>query len=150
MNRTLAREVLGGLLVIAVGLFFAVGALHFRMGTLMHMGPGFFPLIVGIVTTFLGVVIVVAAFKSSETFEGVEWRPMLGVLAGIAGFAAMIGAFGLIPAMVVGVALSALGDRTSRSLQTVVLAVVSAIGAWLVFRVGLGLQIPGLKWPFGG
>ena len=33
----------------------------------------------------------------SRLFEGVEWRPMLGVLAGIAGFAAMIGAFGLTP-----------------------------------------------------
>jgi len=150
MNRTLVREIIGGLLVVAVGLCFAIGAFHFRMGTVMNMGPGFFPLATGIITTVLGIVIVIVAFKSSEVFNDVEWRPMVGVLAGIAGFAAMIGKFGLIPAMLLGVALSAPGDRTSRWVPTAIVAVVAAVGAWLVFSVGLGLQMPGLKWPYGG
>lgn len=116
----------------------------------MQMGPGYFPLVVGGLTTVLGIAIVVMAFASSARFESVAWQPMVAVLFSIAGFAYFIGNFGLIPAMVVGVALSALGDRTSRPVQTIILSIIAAVGAWLIFRVGLGLQMPGLRWPGWG
>jgi hypothetical protein len=72
---------------------------------------------------------------------------MIAVLASIAGFALVLGQFGLIPAVVVGVGLAALGDRTSRPLPTLALAVAAALGCWLAFSVGLGLQMPGLRVP---
>ncbi len=121
-----------------------------RMGTLMEMGPGYFPLVAGGLMTVLGIAIVIMAFASSPSFESVEWRPMVAVLSSIAGFAYFMGNFGLMPAMAVGVALSALGDRTSRPVQTIMLCIISAVGTWLIFRVGLGLQMPGLKWPDWG
>jgi tripartite-type tricarboxylate transporter receptor subunit TctC len=37
--------------------------------------------------------------------------------------------------------------RTARPRATLALAAFAAIGAWLIFRVGLGLQMPGLKIP---
>jgi hypothetical protein len=72
---------------------------------------------------------------------------MLAVLAAIAGFALIMRFFGLIPAMFVSVVVASLGDRTARPRATLALAAVAAIGVWLVFRVGLGLQMPGLKIP---
>lgn len=141
------RDIVGGLLVGAVGLYFLVGALKMRLGSTLEMGPGYFPMMVGGLVLAFGIVIVVMALATSGRFEQLHWRPMLAVLASISGFALFVGQFGLIPAMAIGVALAALGDRTSRPAQTVVLAVVAALGAWLIFRVGLGLSMPGLKLP---
>lgn len=147
MKRLNVRDIVGGLLVGAVGLYFLAGALRMRLGSALEMGPGYFPMLVGGLTVALGVVMVVMAIVSSGRFESLHWRPMLAVLASVGGFALFVNWFGLIPAMAVGVALAALGDRTSRPVQTVVLAAGAAIGAWLIFRVGLDLQMPGLMWP---
>ncbi len=141
------RDLVGGVLVGIVGLYFLAGALEMRIGSAMQMGPGYFPMVVGGLVIALGLAIVVLSFTASGRLADVHWRPMIAVLASIAGFALVLGQFGLIPAVVVGVCLSALGDRTSRPLPTLVLAVTAALGAWLAFSVGLGLQMPGLRVP---
>jgi hypothetical protein len=104
-------------------------------------------LLVGGIVAGLGVVIMLTAFVGRARFHEIHWRPMMAVLAAIAGFAAVMQVFGLIPAMFVSVVVASLGDRTARPRATLALAAVAAIGAWLVFRVGLGLQMPGLKIP---
>jgi Tripartite tricarboxylate transporter TctB family len=141
------RDLVGGALVTLVGLCFVAGALQMRVGSAMQMGPGYFPMLVGGLVSALGLAIVLVSFARAGRFETVHWRPMLAVLASITGFALVLGPFGLIPAVFVGISLAALGDRTSRSLPTLVLAVTAALSCWLVFSVGLGLQMPGLRLP---
>jgi hypothetical protein len=141
------RDLVGGLLVAAIGLCFLAGALEMRIGSAMEMGPGYFPMLIGGLVIALGLVIVAVSLARSGRVGEVDWRPMIAVLASIAGFALALGQFGLIPAVVVGVGLAALGDRTSRPLPTLVLAVAAALGSWLAFSVGLGLQMPGLRVP---
>jgi hypothetical protein len=147
MRRANLRDLVGGLLVAAVGLCFLVGALNMRIGSAMEMGPGYFPMLVGGVVIALGLVIAAVSFARPGRIEEVEGRPMLAVFASIGGFALVLGQFGLIPAIVAGVGLAALGDRTSRPLPTLVLAVTVALGSWLAFSVGLGLPMPGLRVP---
>lgn len=147
MARVNVRDFVGGAVICAVGLYFLVGALDMRVGSAMQMGPGYFPMLVGGIVAGLGVIIMLTSLASSARFYAVDWRPMLAVLSAIAGFALILRFFGLIPAMFVAVVIAALGDRTARPRATLALAAVAAIGAWLVFRVGLGLQMPGLKIP---
>lgn len=145
--RYLTRDVVAGLVVLGVGLVFFVGSLDLRMGSAMSMGPGYFPLAVSVIVMVLGVVIGLGGLSASEAVGEIHWRPMLAVLGAIAAFAIIMSQFGLVPAMIAGVLLAAVGDETSRLRQTVVLALVASVGAWLIFRVGLGLQLPGVKLP---
>lgn len=147
MTRLNFRDLVAGGLVIAIGLYFLAGALDMRIGSAKEMGPGYFPMLVGGLTIALGLLVLVLSFATPARLEEAHWRPMISVLAAIAGFALMLDQFGLVPAMLAGVVLSSLGDPTARLFPTLLLACAAALGAWLIFRVGLGLQMPGLKPP---
>lgn len=141
------RDVAGGVIVAAVAAFLLAGALRMRVGTALEMGPGYFPMLVSSVAVILGLLIAAGGLARSGAIQDVHWRPMLAVLGAIAAFAVILGQIGLIPAMIVGVAIAASGDATSRWRQTLLVAVGAALASWLVFRVGLGLQMPGLRMP---
>lgn len=143
----LSRDLVGGLIVAGIGAAFLLGSLRMRIGGAMDMGPGYFPFACSIVVLALGLWIAAAGLRSEFAIETPEWRQVLAVLGGVAAFAMLLGPFGLIPAVVTGSLVASLGDPTSRLGEALLLAAGTAIAAWLVFRVGLGLQMPGLKLP---
>ena len=56
------RDFYAGGLVILLGLVMALKGPTYRLGTLMHMGPGFLPTALGVILIFLGILITGAAF----------------------------------------------------------------------------------------
>lgn len=147
------RGLLGGLLLIAMGFWFGVTSLNLRIGNLIQMGPGLYPLILSVIAVLLGVLLLLQGLKGrgeDEEYEQARWRPIMAVMGGIAAFALCIKSLGLIPAVFFTVVVCATGDRASRPLNTLVLAVICATGAWLIFRVGLNLPMPAftgsLRW----
>jgi hypothetical protein len=143
----ISRDIVAGLAVAAVGLIFLLAAQRLRTGTMMNMGPGYFPKAVAIGTIAIGALIVLEGVRNAIPLHRPALRPMLAILAGVALFAILLPQVGLIPAMAGGVIACAAGDRTSRPWQVLALAAGAAVGAWLLFRVGLGLQLPGLRFP---
>lgn len=143
----LSRDLVGGLIVAAVGLVFLIGALRMRIGSAMEMGPGYFPLATAVIVIALGLWIAASGLGSGEPIEAPEMRPLAAILGAVAIFALLLDAFGLVPAVVAGSLASSLGDRTSRPVEALLLAAGTALASWLVFRVGLGLQMPGFKMP---
>ena len=143
----ISRDLVGGLIVAAVGLSFFVGSLKLRMGTPMEMGPGYFPIATSAIVMGLGLWIAASSYGSTEPIETPEMRPLVAVLGAVAIFALLLDSVGLILAVVAGSLASSLGDRTSRPIEALLLAAGTALGAWLVFRIGLGLQMPGFKMP---
>jgi hypothetical protein len=143
----LSRDCIGGLIVAAVGIAFLAGSLRMRIGGAMDMGPGYFPLAASILVVLLGLWIAAAGYRSAEVIDRPEWRPALSILASVAIFALVLDPFGLLPAVAAGSLVASLGDRTSRPLEAVLLAVGTALACWLIFSVGLGLQMPGFKIP---
>ena len=143
----LPRDVLGGLLLVAVGTAFYLTATRFRTGTIVNMGPGYFPQTVALILIGIGVAVVVMGLINAERLPIPELRPTLAVLGAIGVFALLVRQVGLLPAMFFGVLTASFGDTTSRFWQSLLLAAGSAVGAWLIFRVGLGLQLPGFRIP---
>ena len=89
------KDFFGGLLFIAIGLAFAWGASAYEIGRAAHMGPGYFPLAVGVLLAALGAVIV---FKSLviETADGEPvgrwpWRPLFFITLANALFGLLLG-----------------------------------------------------------
>lgn len=143
------RDMVGGLLLIAVGLFLAVHALsNYQLGTIRRMGPGMFPTMIGGLLCTFGVILLVSGwFRRGVWPELRIWSPLF-VLSGVATFALLIGPFGLVPAVVGVVAVSSLAELRVKPVPLAILASVLSLMAWVVFPLGLGLAVPPFAWPF--
>lgn len=144
--RCSVRDAIGGALFATVGAAFLVAAFSHEIGSPGNMGPGFFPMLLGASAVVVGLVILASAIGQAIPFPPIVWRPLVAVLSGIAAFALTIERLGLIPAVLLTVAVSAFGDAGSRFSGAVVLGGAAATVAWLVFSVGLGVNIPAFQW----
>ena len=134
-----------GVLFVVVGAVFAVGSTRYSMGSSARPGAGYFPLILSVLLAVLGVVVVAQSLGrrgGDDRFGGVAWRPLVIVVAAIAGFGFLLPRAGLvitIPALIAAVSFAA----DDFEWKGVVLgALVLTAGSWVIFSWGLGLQLP--------
>ena len=141
----------GGLMTL-IGVGSIMEARHYNIGTLFHMGPGFFPIILGVVMTFLGILIAgVAAMASAVDDDQLimpkpEWRAWLCILAGPILFIILGNLGGLIPATFACVFVAALGDRDSTLKSSLILATGVTVCGVALFSYLLQVSIPMLRW----
>jgi hypothetical protein len=141
------RDLASSLVVFAAGLFFIVNGLNYAMGSAARMGPGFYPVLLGVIAVILAVILLVPALTREGHLEPVAWRPFLAVSAAIAAFALTLRSFGIAPAIFATVIVSAMADRTARPLSTLAVAAAIVGGTWLVFIKGLGIPLPLYRMP---
>lgn len=157
MNIKSQRDFFSGLMFMSVGVAFAWGASNYTLGDGARMGPGYFPLMLGVLLAILGGVITFQALVV-ETVDGekvgaIAWKPLIliilaNVLFGVllAGLPAIkLPAMGLIVAIyALTFVASAAGDDFNVK-SCLILATVLAIGSYLAFILLLKLQFP--VWP---
>src|SRR3546814_17020835 len=107
-------DLLAGLIIAAVGGWFLVGAFDYRIGTAVRMGPGYLPMVFGIITLVLGLAIMLLALGRDGKLPLPAPRACLAVLVSIAGFTLVLPRAGLIPAALVAVMIATRGDRDAR------------------------------------
>jgi hypothetical protein len=148
MRRFAHIDFLSGVLLIGVGLFFAIyGGANYQFGELRRMGPGFFPVVLGYVLSGLGVVLLISSFTGPlERLGEINWRSFFAVLAGLVAFAFLADKVGMVPSALVMTFVVAFGERNYRWVRTTILAVVLAVIGVLIFTWGLGLPIPAFRW----
>lgn len=143
------RDIIAGLLIIAIGLFWAIWAQqHYRVGTPTRMGPGWFPMYLGYVLAVVGVLITIPAFFRSGEKPVIEWRPVIWITASVLAFAGTVKLIGLVPAIFLQVGLGVLADTKLGWIGTLILASLTALFCHLVFYVALDIQLPPFIWPF--
>src|SRR6187402_1403562 len=68
-----------------VGIAFAIGAWTYNVGTGARMGPGYFPLMLGILLALLGLAVIFGALvvetEDGEPIGSIAWKP-LGFIIG--------------------------------------------------------------------
>ena len=143
------KDFLGGALMLVLGLATAMQAATYDIGSLRRMGPGFFPLSLGIILMIVGVLIIVTA-KRPDTGPGAElaseWRGWFCICAGVGAFV-VIGQYGgLIPATFAIVFISALGDRQNSLIDSAVLAAAMTAISVVVFWWLLQVPFPLFRW----
>ena len=151
------RDFFAGLMFSAFGVAFAWGATNYNIGEGARMGPGYFPLVLGILLAILGLLVVFASLvvetEDGEPVGRIAWRP-LGFIIGsnilfgvlLAGVPSLgIPAFGLIVAIYGLTFVAALAGDEFNAREVAVLATVLAIGSYVAFVVLLKLQFP--VWP---
>ncbi|MDD2809438.1 tripartite tricarboxylate transporter TctB family protein [Rhodoferax sp.] len=151
------KDFYAGLLFMAIGAAFAWGATNYRVGTSASMGPGFFPLMLGLLLVLLGLVITLRAMArssaGSDKIGAWAFKPLFFVIAANLLFGVLLGGLpGLgIPAMglVLGIygltLVASLAGEKFKLQEALVLASVLALGSYLAFVVLLKLQFA--VWP---
>ena len=151
------KDFFSGVMFLAVGIAFAIGAKNYTFGTAARMGPGYFPMMLGIILAGLGVLIMVQAFlkkvEGGEKIGAWAWKPLSYIIAANLLFGVLLGGlpkFG-IPAMGMIVAIygltivSSLAGERFNWKEVLVLATVLAILSYCAFILLLKLQFP--VWP---
>lgn len=153
MNRprlAASKDFLGGLLVLVLGIGTAVQASSYDIGSLRRMGPGFFPLALGVILMVTGLLIIAssrtAGVDAGATPLRPEWRGWLCICAGIAAFVLLGRHGGLVPATFAIVFISALGDRANSLLAAASLACAMTLICVAVFWWLLQVQFPLFRW----
>lgn len=145
------KDFLAGLMFIAVGVIFAVGAYQYQMGTAARMGPGYFPRILGVMMALLGVLIAGVGLKNQAKWAATEgigwtWKPLVLVTLAVVLFGFALPRLGMIAAIVILIALSGVAAHDRNSRQLAMISVIMCLFCAAVFIYGLKLQMKLFPW----
>lgn len=146
-----------GLMFVGVGTVFGWGATSHDIGTAAQMGPGYFPLLLGILTVIVGVLValksLVFATEGGGRIGAWVWKPLFFIIAANLVVGAMLGglpriglpAMGLIVGIYALTFIASLADGKFRFQSVFLLATVLAAASYLGFIMLLKLQFQ--VWP---
>jgi len=151
------KDFFSGLMFMGIGVAFAWGATTYSVGSGARMGPGYFPLYLGVLMTILGAFITFQALVI-ETVGGGKigkwaWKPLFFVIMANLVFGILLAglpsrgipAMGLIVAIYALVFIASMAEDGWKFKATFILATILAIGSYLAFVMALKLQFP--VWP---
>lgn len=146
-----------GVMFTVVGGAFGIGATTYNIGDGARMGPGYFPLMLGILLALLGALIMFQSLVV-ETEDGGKigkwaWRPLFFVIAANLAFGVLLGglpsiglpAMGMIMAIYALTIISSLAGTQFKLRDVLVLSTILAAGSYVAFIWALKLQIQ--VWP---
>jgi putative tricarboxylic transport membrane protein len=142
------RDVWAGLLIAGIGVGAAFIGRGYGIGTLTHMGPGFFPVALGVLLTGIGLIMAAGRLffarqdEDEVEFARPDWRGWICIVLGVVSFIALAESTGLIAATFACVFISALGDRTNTLREASLLAAGITVFAVAVFSYALQLPLP--------
>lgn len=134
--------VAGATLIVLAGVFL-MGSWHLPLGTLRHMGPGFFPFWSAVIMAGLGVLIIVDDFRNAGERPSLpKLRPFVVVVATPLIFGLLIGWLGLVPTVIATALVARFAEPVHWGWDLVLVPCGLAILAVLVFIEFIGVTIP--------
>ena len=157
MNIKSQKDFFSGLMFMAVGVAFAWGSSTYTIGSGARMGPGYFPLVLGVLLAILGGVITFKALVV-ETVDGDKvgafaWKPLIFIILANLVFGAALGGLpsiglpplGLMLAIVLLTFISANAGDEFNLKEVAILSVILCVMSYATFILLLKLQFP--VWP---
>ena len=157
MNIKSQKDFFSGLMFMGVGLAFAWGATTYSVGQGARMGPGYFPLYLGVLMAILGAAItfssLVVESVGGDKVGKWAWKPLFFIILAnllfgvlLAGLPSLgIPAMGLIAAIYVLTFIASMAEPGWKVKNTFILATILAAGSYVAFIMALKLQIQ--VWP---
>ncbi|MDW5442266.1 tripartite tricarboxylate transporter TctB family protein [Polaromonas sp. SM01] len=146
-----------GLMFIAVGVAFAWGASTYNVGSGARMGPGYFPLMLGILLAIIGAGVTFMALvvetEGGDKIGKWAWKPLVCIISANIVFGILLAglpafgfpAFGMIVAIYALTFIASIAEAGWKFKATFILATVLAAGSYVAFVWALKLQFP--VWP---
>ena len=150
------RDFYAGGLMVLLGLGVALKGTTYRAGTLMHMGPGFLPTVLGIILVLIGIAIAAVALSPTDAEEDQsilpehpQWWAWLCILLSPIFFIFFGRYFGMAPATFMCVFAAALGDKDKTWTGTIILSTVVTVFGVGLFSYFLQVPMPIFTWRGG-
>jgi hypothetical protein len=148
-----------GWMFIAFGLFFVVVALGtpeffdkivgtrlipgYQMGSSVRMGPAYFPVMLGGLLAFLGLLVILDSIvEDGPDVAKFHFRPLIFIGLSSLAFAYLLKPLGLVLASIALVFISAYGGHEFKWKEVAIMSVVLVIFSVLVFVKALALPFP--------
>lgn len=157
MNIKSQKDFFSGLMFLIVGGVFAYGATSYSIGSAARMGPGYFPLLLGVILAILGAFVLffslVVERPDKDSVGKFAWAPILYVLGSNISFGIMLVGLpsiglpssGMIASIfVLTLIASKAGDKFILR-EVLILATILSVICYLAFIMLLKLQMP--VWP---
>ena len=157
MNIKSQKDFFSGLMFMGIGLAFAWGATKYSIGTGARMGPGYFPLLLGVMMAILGAAITFNALvierAGGDKIGKWAYKPLVFIIAANLLFGVCLGGLPSIKlppmGMVFGIYLltfiASMAEAGWKVRTTFFLATALAVISYVAFVVVLKLQFP--VWP---
>jgi len=144
------KNVLSGLMFMAIAVFGLWISRNYPVGSALRMGTGYVPRLLCWTLLGLGCLVLFQGLREPRMAglgesEGWGWRPLVFVTASLVVFGLAIERLGLVVSILLLTAVGALAARSLRPVETFLAALVFIVLSWAIFIVGLGLTIP--VWP---
>ena len=157
MNIKSQKDFFSGLMFMGIGVAFAWGSTTYSVGSGARMGPGYFPLYLGVLMTILGAVITFKALVvesiGGDRIGKWAWKPLVFIILSNLIFGVLLGglpsiglpAMGLIAAIYALTFVASMAESGWKFKPTFILATVLAVGSYVAFVLALKLQFQ--VWP---
>jgi hypothetical protein len=142
------RDFGAGIMFILIGIFFAVIATQYRMGTAAKMGPGYFPFWLGVLMAVIGLIILFGSMSKKTAEEKMphwNFKIMLWITGSVVLYGILLPIMGFFVAIFALVFVSASASHEFGWKGTFINAAVLMLFTYLAFVEGLGLTFP--LWP---
>lgn len=143
--KRIGSEIVGSLFWLAVGIFFAVGGIMLKPGTLRNPGPGFLPLIMALLLISFSLFILARGLMGPERFlKGIQWRSQAVMVASVFLYGLLVDLVGFLLStfVLMFVLFGLLFKGKSRWPKVFFYAAATALIGWLVFSVTLKVPFP--------
>ncbi|MBP6020847.1 MAG: tripartite tricarboxylate transporter TctB family protein [Burkholderiaceae bacterium] len=137
-----------GLMFVAIGLGFALGATKYSLGTTARMGPGYFPFWLGVCLAVLGAVVTITAMSAKaehSELEKFDWKLALIIVGSVVISGIALRYLGVYLATFLLVIISSLASHEFNWKIAVANGIFLVLFVWVAFIKGLGLIFP--LWP---
>ena len=151
------KDFFSGLMFTVVGVAFGWGATNYNIGTGARMGPGYFPLMLGVVLAIIGAAIMLSSLvvetEDGERIGSIAWKPLGFIIGANVAFGVLLGglpkfgipAMGLIAGIYALVFIASMAGDRFKPKEVAVLATILAVFSYCAFIWLLKLQFP--VWP---
>ena len=141
----ISSDLASGLILTLLGLGVAIYSYsNYELGAFSRMGPGSFPLLLGLLLAFIGALIFLIGLSSTaeeNSVRQIAFRPLVAVCASILVFSLTLETLGLFLATVLLTLLCSAAKKQFFIGRSLLIGSCLAGMSWLIFVVGLDMSI---------
>lgn len=137
------RDFWSGAVFFGLGVFAALTAVDFGLGSARKMGPGYFPLALGMLLAVIGFALIARSLVGHREppLPAFKWAPLAIVIGAVVVFGLIVRGAGLVPAVFLIAVTSASASRSFRPGPAILVGLGAAFFSWALFVFALGLPL---------
>jgi len=135
-----------GMMLIGFGAAAVFFARDYPFGSVLRIGPGFFPTVLGGILIVFGICLMVVGIHSKEKIKGrLSFRALMLLFIALVLFGILMEYAGFLPALIVLIIVSEAAGRQFKAMEMLISTAILVLFAMTIFIWGLNLPFPLVK-----